>query len=75
MNTLDSAGENAVVTGGTQGIGAAIVARLRASGAQVVIRNLVNVEAVASLVCWRASAGCSFSTGGVFDISGGRATY
>ncbi len=33
------------------------------------------VEEVAALVCWLASAECSFSTGAVFDISGGRATY
>ena len=30
---------------------------------------------IAALVCWLASGDCSFSTGGVFDISGGRATY
>ena len=30
---------------------------------------------IAALVCWLASEECSFSTGGVFDISGGRATY
>jgi 3-oxoacyl-[acyl-carrier protein] reductase len=30
---------------------------------------------VASLVSWLASEDCSFSTGGVFDVSGGRATY
>jgi 3-oxoacyl-[acyl-carrier protein] reductase len=30
---------------------------------------------VAALVSWLASEDCSFSTGGVFDISGGRATY
>jgi 3-oxoacyl-[acyl-carrier protein] reductase len=30
---------------------------------------------IASLVCWLASEECSFSTGAVFDISGGRATY
>ena len=29
----------------------------------------------ASLVAWLASEDCSFSTGGVFDLSGGRATY
>ncbi len=33
------------------------------------------IDEVASLVCWLASEECSFSTGGVFDISGGRATY
>jgi len=33
------------------------------------------VEEVAALVCWLASRECSFSTGAVFDISGGRATY
>ncbi|MDP6064117.1 MAG: 3-oxoacyl-ACP reductase, partial [SAR202 cluster bacterium] len=30
---------------------------------------------VAALVAWLASKECSFSTGAVFDISGGRATY
>ena len=33
------------------------------------------IEEVSSLVCWLVSSECSFSTGGVFDISGGRATY
>ena len=33
------------------------------------------IDEVASLVCWLASEECGFSTGGVFDISGGRATY
>jgi 3-oxoacyl-[acyl-carrier protein] reductase len=32
-------------------------------------------EEVAALVSWLSSDECSFSTGGVFDISGGRATY
>jgi len=32
-------------------------------------------EEVAELVCWLSSDKCSFSTGAVFDISGGRATY
>lgn len=32
-------------------------------------------EEVAALVAWLCSAECSFSTGAVFDISGGRATY
>jgi 3-oxoacyl-[acyl-carrier protein] reductase len=33
------------------------------------------VEENAALICWLASKECSFSTGAVFDISGGRATY
>jgi 2-dehydro-3-deoxy-L-rhamnonate dehydrogenase (NAD+) len=33
------------------------------------------LEEVAALVAWLASEECSFSTGAVFDISGGRATY
>jgi NAD(P)-dependent dehydrogenase (short-subunit alcohol dehydrogenase family) len=32
-------------------------------------------EEVAALVAWLCSEECSFSTGAVFDISGGRATY
>jgi len=30
---------------------------------------------VAALVSWLASSECSFTTGAVFDLSGGRATY
>jgi 2-dehydro-3-deoxy-L-rhamnonate dehydrogenase (NAD+) len=33
------------------------------------------VQEIAALVCWLASEECSFSTGAVFDASGGRATY
>ncbi len=33
------------------------------------------VEEIAALVAWLASEDCSFSTGAVFDVSGGRATY
>ena len=33
------------------------------------------VEEIAAMVCWLASEDCSFSTGAVFDLSGGRATY
>ena len=37
--------------------------------------RFVNVGEIAALVCWLASEECSFSTGAVFDVSGGRATY
>ena len=33
------------------------------------------IAEVAALAAWLASAECSFSTGAVFDLSGGRATY
>lgn len=33
------------------------------------------VEEIASLVAWLCTAECSFSTGAVFDLSGGRAVY
>jgi 2-dehydro-3-deoxy-L-rhamnonate dehydrogenase (NAD+) len=37
--------------------------------------RFVEVDEIAALICWIASEDCSFSTGAVFDISGGRATY
>ena len=37
--------------------------------------RFVTVEEIAGLAAWCASAECSFTTGAVFDISGGRATY
>src|SRR5215204_2606476 len=37
--------------------------------------RFVTVEEIAALVAFCASAECSFTTGAVFDISGGRATY
>ncbi len=37
--------------------------------------RLVEVGEIANMVAWLASPDCSFTTGGVFDISGGRATY
>ena len=32
-------------------------------------------DEVASMVCWLCTQECSFSTGAVFDLSGGRSTY
>jgi NAD(P)-dependent dehydrogenase (short-subunit alcohol dehydrogenase family) len=43
--------------------------------AKIPMNRFVNVDEVAALVCWLASEDCAFSTGAVFDISGGRATY
>ena len=37
--------------------------------------RFVLVEEIAGLVTWLCSDECSFATGAVFDISGGRATY
>jgi 2-dehydro-3-deoxy-L-rhamnonate dehydrogenase (NAD+) len=37
--------------------------------------RFVEVEEIAALAAFCASADCSFTTGAVFDISGGRATY
>jgi len=39
------------------------------------MKRLGQAEELAALVSWLASDQCSFSTGAVYDISGGRATY
>ena len=43
--------------------------------AKIPMGRLGRAEEVADLVNWLASAECSFCTGAVFDVSGGRATY
>ena len=43
--------------------------------AKIPMSRFVAIDEIAALVCWLASEDCSFSTGAVFDISGGRATY
>jgi NAD(P)-dependent dehydrogenase (short-subunit alcohol dehydrogenase family) len=42
---------------------------------KIPIGRFGDIDEVASLILWLASEECSFSTGAVFDISGGRATY
>ena len=42
---------------------------------KIPMSRFVEVEEIAALVAWLASEDCSFSTGAVFDISGGRAVY
>ncbi|CAH1655831.1 2-dehydro-3-deoxy-L-rhamnonate dehydrogenase (NAD(+)) [Hyphomicrobiales bacterium] len=39
------------------------------------LKRLGTVTELAEMVAWLASERCSFSTGAVFDLSGGRATY
>jgi 3-oxoacyl-[acyl-carrier protein] reductase len=42
---------------------------------KIPMNRFVEPVEIASMICWLASKECSFSTGAVFDISGGRATY
>ena len=42
---------------------------------KIPMARFVEVEEIAELVAWLSSDACAFSTGAVFDISGGRATY
>jgi NAD(P)-dependent dehydrogenase (short-subunit alcohol dehydrogenase family) len=43
--------------------------------AKIPMNRFVEPNEIAATVCWLASEECSFATGAVFDISGGRATY
>lgn len=43
--------------------------------ARIPMKRSGEIAEVAAMVAWLASAECSFSTGAVFDLSGGRATY
>jgi 3-oxoacyl-[acyl-carrier protein] reductase len=42
---------------------------------KIPMRRFVEPAEIAAMICWLASEECSFATGAVFDISGGRATY
>jgi 2-dehydro-3-deoxy-L-rhamnonate dehydrogenase (NAD+) len=42
---------------------------------KIPMNRFVTVEEIAAMVAWLASEDCAFSTGAVFDISGGRAVY
>jgi 3-oxoacyl-[acyl-carrier protein] reductase len=42
---------------------------------KIPMNRLLEVEELAAMVAWLSSEECSFATGAVFDISGGRATY
>lgn len=43
--------------------------------AKIPMGRMGTVEEIASMVGWMCSEECSYSTGAVFDLSGGRATY
>jgi 3-oxoacyl-[acyl-carrier protein] reductase len=42
---------------------------------KIPMNRFIEVGEIAAMVTWLVSAECSFSTGAVFDLSGGRATY
>ncbi|HUQ67487.1 MAG TPA: SDR family NAD(P)-dependent oxidoreductase [Flavitalea sp.] len=42
---------------------------------KIPMNRFLEVEEIAAMVAWLASGDCSFTTGAVFDISGGRAVY
>jgi 3-oxoacyl-[acyl-carrier protein] reductase len=43
--------------------------------ARIPMGRFLAVEEVVAMALWLCSAACSFSTGAVFDLSGGRSTY
>jgi 2-dehydro-3-deoxy-L-rhamnonate dehydrogenase (NAD+) len=63
---------------------AAVKTQLLEQMAPAHVQNMINkspmgrlgtVEEVAEMVAWLCSGSCTFNTGAVFDLSGGRATY
>jgi len=42
---------------------------------KIPMNRFLEVGEAAAMIAWLASEDCSFSTGAVFDLSGGRATY
>ena len=48
---------------------------IRTMKAKIPMGRFVRIDEVAELAAWIASPACSFTTGFVFDITGGRATY
>jgi len=42
---------------------------------KIPLNRFVEPSEVAAMIAWLSSEDCSFTTGGVFDISGGRAVY
>jgi 3-oxoacyl-[acyl-carrier protein] reductase len=53
-------------------VSAAHIAYMRS---KIPMERFGTVDEIAAIICWLGSRECSFTTGAVFDISGGRATY
>ena len=43
--------------------------------AKIPMNRFLQIDEIAAMVAWIASPECSFTTGFVFDLTGGRATY
>jgi len=43
--------------------------------ARIPLGRFLELDEIAAMICWLSTDECSFSTGAVFDLSGGRATY
>ena len=61
-------------------VGTDMVKAMPAAHQELMLRNIPmgrygTVEEIAALAAWLASEECSFSTGGVFDASGGRSSH
>jgi NAD(P)-dependent dehydrogenase (short-subunit alcohol dehydrogenase family) len=53
-------------------VSAAHIAYMRS---KIPMERFGTMDEIAAIICWLASRECSFTTGAVFDVSGGRATY
>jgi 3-oxoacyl-[acyl-carrier protein] reductase len=42
---------------------------------KILMNRFLLVEEAATMITWLSSEDCAFTTGAVFDISGGRAVY
>ncbi|MEH6442406.1 MAG: SDR family NAD(P)-dependent oxidoreductase [Oceanospirillaceae bacterium] len=61
-------------------VNTSLLAQMSPEHVQVMIdkspmQRLGEIEEVSAMVLWLCSSACSFNTGAVFDLSGGRATY
>ena len=63
------------VIGLTKALGKEVATTVDMLIAKIPMGRIGRPDEVAALVLWLASDECSFSTGAVYDLSGGRATY